>query len=185
MRECGAKKPQLTFVCCWTKDKTRTWSGTVWGLYNALGKHFDITEIDVAEKRSLPQRIMAKLLRRRNDMQVGNILRHRAFLDRECEGKDVFQFAEYCQAPNANTYLYIDNCAEWIWNTCHEDPQHAAYAFPDSRLPDMKICGVRSKMQHDDILRAKGVFCMGEWLRKYLIERCGAPSERVTVVGGG
>lgn len=80
-------------------------------------------------------------------MSVDNIRKWRGTINKQCEGKNVFQFAEYCDTPKARTFLYIDLNVEWHWNTYHEDPFISHHAF-NGHFPDIKMFRRRFEMQH-------------------------------------
>ena len=111
----------MYFLVAWGKDKQRAWSGTNWGLFQALSKRMDVRDVDITVKNTLKERIINKLRRGRksSDMGISSTLKGREIALRAVEDggpRDaVFQFAEVlpdsCGIP---TYLYVDLTADYV-----------------------------------------------------------------------
>lgn len=61
----GKGLPPLYFCAEWARDKAATWSGTTWALHEALGRHFDVRDVELSQgRRSLASRALGKLRRK-------------------------------------------------------------------------------------------------------------------------
>lgn len=174
----------LYYVINWNKaDKTKTWSGTGYSIYKALQKYFEVEDISIP-KDNLIVKFYKKLISGRNfNSTAKDILRKRRILNNKCKGKIVFQFGEYVDHPSSKTYIYQDLNVEHLLMLSRENRELFHYAVGTHDSTDFLVdrCALQNQYYHS----STGIFCMGHWLKEYLIKECHVPAEKVTHVGGG
>lgn len=176
---------ELMFLCAWdAEQKEKTWSGTPWSLLTALRRHMAVRDVNVEETVTLPRRIASRLwYRGKNEFHVPQIRSLRPRLNELCRGRAVFQFTEYVDTPEADTYIYIDLNVQYlhdVWQSRSPLYEYTGFGRFSPRRLRQRLRSQTAYFRH-----AKGVFCMGEWLARYLTEECGVPAEKVHAVGGG
>jgi len=172
----------LSYIITWNKsDKTKTWSGTGYSIYKALQKYFDIEEILVPED-NIVIRCFKKLLKT-GFITKGDIHRRRKILNKKCKGKIIFQFTEYVNESSAHTYIYQDLNVEHLLMLSKYKYELFCYAVGNTKV--YHHLEKRCVLQKEYYRNASGVFCMGHWLKDYLINECNVSSEKVFHVGGG
>lgn len=176
------------FLVEWQKNKEATWSGTCWGLYNALNKHLNITDYNLcdSELNVFFHKCMRKLKIEKNDMNLPSIIRQKHKLRKKLEQKEctIFQFAEILpDTPYRKTYIYQDLSVDYIKYMYNNLPStFAVSAFQNQPYYAIEK---RALFQNEYYKNCSGIFTMGQWLAHDLIERCGLPSNKVHHVGGG
>lgn len=176
-------KPQLTYIIKWNKvDKTKTWSGTGYSIYKALKKYFEVEDIPIPED-NLFYKCYKKLIGGKSSSHTKDILKKRKFLNNICKEKMVFQFAEYVNHPSAKTYIYQDLNVEYLLMLSRNNQELYQYAWGNKC--DANFWVDRCNLQNEYYQSATGIFCMGHWLKEYLIKECNIPYEKVVHVGGG
>lgn len=179
----------LFFLVEWNKTRERTWSGTPWGLYCSLQKHFEIIDIDTnAGKFERLISLVYRKISHRDGMGLLNI-RYQRFRIKKMLRKNkgcskALQFSETLpESPNIATYIYID-----------EDVNHVKLLYEEERETfkksnfnylDYSSIKARNKSQVDYLEKCAGVFTMGAWLKESLIERLALKRDKVHHVGGG
>lgn len=177
---------KLYYVVNWGKDKKKAWSGTNYGLYVALSKLFQIKEIELQSSQDiLPIRVLNKILHK-NDFEIKNIIRERNKILKSLHRKEsiFFQFSEII--PDNDyffTYIYQDLSASYIKYISSEN--NKIFKYSGFSINSTKSIYDRCKMQENYYENCKGIFTMGKWLEKDLIERCGFSRDKVHHVGGG
>lgn len=177
---------KLYYVVNWGNDKLKAWSGTNYGLYVALSKKFQIKEIELHDSYAC---WISKVLNKifcLSDFGVKNIISNRNRILKSLHNKrsTFFQFAEVIPDNDQfSTYIYQDLSVSYIKYLSEENNKIFKYSGFSSNRKD-SICN-RYKMQGRYYMNCKGIFTMGKWLEKDLIERCGIPKEKVHHVGGG
>ena len=104
-------------------------------------------------------------------------------MNERCKGKTVFQFGEYVNHPSSTTYIYQDANVEHFMRLSQENRSLFDYAV--GSLNNTAYLKSRSALQNEYYESATGIFCMGHWLKDYLINECHVSEEKVVHVGGG
>lgn len=176
----------LYYVVNWGKDRQRAWSGTNYGLYVALSNFFQIKEIELQDfKTNLVVKILNKILRQ-NDLGVKNIIsnRDRILKSLHNEKSIFFQFSEIIPDNEYfSTYIYQDLSVSYVKYLAEGNNEIFKYSgfYNNSRT----TINNRYHIQNKYYKNCKGIFTMGKWLEKDLIDRCGFPENKVHHVGGG
>lgn len=175
----------IYFLVEWHKDKKKTWSGTCWGLYSALQKYIKVKDIDIHE--SYFCRIVRKIFKIDSQLGLRNIILKRNNVKRHLRGDKnaiVFQFAEVIKdTENINTYLYIDVDVNYVKHL--HDNELEIFNLSNFSSANLSSINIRNESQLAYLTNCRGVFTMGNWLKKSLIERLNISPERVHHVGGG
>lgn len=177
----------MYFLANWSKDKARTWSGTCWGLFHALMKYYDVKDINVNRKKSLVERILRKISIIKSDMDLNDIITIRKQLMPKfsiCEESLIFQFKEYIPTTvHIKSFIYQDLTVSYVKYMATHLPE----LFKISGFQYFTLDAIERKLalEREYQQSCTGIFCMGEWLRKYLIDTIGIASNRVHAVGGG
>ncbi len=96
----------------------------------------------------------------------------------------VFQFAEIMSdKPNLKTYIYQDLSVSYV-KYMEENLPHVFQISGFQGNPKASI-DRRALVQDKYYENCTGIFTMGKWYAKDLVERCGIPSNKVHHVGGG
>ena len=176
------------FLADWGNNKQAAWSGTCWGLYTALQKHREVTDWDLTEGR-IPvyyHKLMRKLHLEKHDLSMTHINRQRRRLqrllgDRACT---VFQFSEVLPDTGwRKTFVYQDLSADYVRYMYENRPD----IFPISGFGNLSGDAIkrRATFQNGYYATCSGIFTMGQWFAKDLVDRCGIPKAKVHHVGGG
>lgn len=171
----------------WARKKELTWSGTNYGLYNAIRKRIPLGDIDL--ERIKPP-LLARILRRfgrtiEQDLGFSQIFRQRkALANRGLHGV-ILQFAEVLEdSDDLSTFIYQDLSVDYLSYMYHNLPEVFAVSSYQNTKPD--YIEKRRNLQNDYYVNhCKGIFTMGEWLRLDLIKRTGINPSKVFAVGGG
>ena len=117
----------IYYLVNWGSDKQRAWSGTNWGLYQALKKRMDVYDIDTTIGMTL-NRILYKLHLKSRDMDMANIKKGankaKAVIAKNGMKDAVFQFSE--MLPNSfgmPTYIYFDLSVDRVAYMREHDPE--------------------------------------------------------------
>ena len=178
----------MHYLVNWGKDKQKAWSGTCWGLFNALKKYCDgMTDIYLSDSPTvdLCTRFVRKIRRAGGDLDLSHIKRSRRKVQRLLGNSKctVFQFAEIIpDTENKKTYIYMDLSVDYV-------------RYMSENLPDVfsvsgfQNCGeeavkARNMSQLAYFRNSSGIFTMGRWLAKDLVERSGIPESKVYPIGG-
>ena len=183
---------KLGFVCAWEKDKQKSWSGTNWGLYTALQKHYEVIDVDTgeSEKRSTvlyrgTRKIKRMLGLSAPDMSLSRMESLEPKIESMLKSADypLFQFEELPKAYNGDQYIYIDLHAGFVKKLFDTDKKtFALSAYQD--VPQKNIYA-RTAQQDEFFEHAAGIFTMGHWLKKELVDTYGISEDKVFSVGGG
>lgn len=181
----------MYFIVSWGKDKQSSWSGTNWGLYQALSKYCTIKDICVPSNQdSFIRRILRRLFTFfYRDFDYASVLKNRALLKGKFANKSeiniIFQFAEIIEdSINCRTYIYGDVSAVYMSFLYQTDKKTFAYSG-FNLLTNKSYLVKRAKLQLDYYKKCTGIFTMGQWLKNDLIERCKIFPDKIHHVGGG
>lgn len=178
---------KIYFLAEWAKDRSRTWSGTCYGLYKALEKKTEI--VDVNLNSNILIRIILRLYKRilchdKSDMGLAKMMLYRYFYLLTNRGGKIFQFAEFVfDSKEQSTYIYQDLSASYVEYMAKN--KQDVFAVSDYQDVPLSVIEKRSKIQTEYYQTCSGIFTMGRWLAKDLVERCGINEDKVFHVGGG
>ena len=182
----------LYFIVSWAKNKERTWSGTCYGLYISLSKYFKVEDIEINEdKISTIKRRWNKYLGRiysiKYNLSVKGTLKNRLNLTSLIQQKEpgiVFQFSEeFLDLKDYPSYIFQDLSQVYVkYLSEHNRSIYKYSGFYQFKESDIKK---RAYMQQEYYKKCKGIFTMGEWCKRDIINRCGICPEKVHAVGGG
>lgn len=183
----GIRSKRMNFCAEWAKDRKCSWSGTSWGIRQALSQRFEIHDVELAHTSSaLSYEYRLRNRLGRKDFDLGKMRFQQRQYERE--GYDAtnlfFQFSEVPDVCDGERhYIYQDLPVEWVWR-CHcDDPQTFKYsAYEGITKRAMKA---RLSQQRRFYELCAGVFTMGAWVADYLVDVCGLPQAKVHHVGGG
>ena len=177
---------KLNFIVRWDKIKEKTWSGTSYSLFLSLQKFFNIHEIQLI---NIP--IWKKILLRifiGKDLGRYDLLKNRKDITRNLNISNqkniVFQFTDIIKdSENTNTFVYQDMSVSYIKYMYKRTPERIA----NSEFDNIPIENIekREQMEKEYFNTCSGIFTMGEWYKKFLIEKCQIEPSKVHHVGGG
>ena len=178
---------KLYYIAQWGNDRRKAWSGTYYSLFESLKDKFEL--IDTPMEQSFSTKIRNALVRRNLFVKYDFTLS-----DLKKSGKKVLssiddtrfctlQFAELPMRKDAHNYVYLDMCPRYIEEVLLTDPVIKEHYF--RKNADMKALRKRCETQEAFLKECAGIFTMGEWLAKYIVERLGVDPERVHCVQAG
>lgn len=178
----------IYFLVAWASKKQRTWSGTCWGLFQALSSITDVRDICITVPTPLIIRLLRKLHLMKDDSDIHRLKKQRAIASpiiKEEGHKDaLIQFGDViddsCGTP---TYLYIDMSADAMVHLMKSDP--STFSVSGRQVCSAKTLIKRASIQNKYFENCSGVFTMGQWMADDLIHRQGIAYEKVHHVGGG
>lgn len=183
---------ELLYCAEWAKDRERSWSGTTYGLRQALCAHFQLRDFDLSNcSESLFFRLNNRV---RNYLGIRDFeLTKMRMQQSECNKHSsdfkkaaIFQFSEVPAVENGEShYIYQDLPVEWLWNCRNDNPELFKYTGSYYQNISTSAFKARLRLQRQFYSDCRGVFTMGNWLAKYLVQECGLPNEKIHHVGGG
>lgn len=180
---------KIYYIVNWGHDKERSWSGTNFGIYKALKKIIDVDDINICENthKSIITRVLNKLFRKSSDLGLAQIKRSRRLVENYIARKEkapIFQFAEImCDDRGMSTYIYQDLSVSYVKFMSENCP--SIFQLSGFGNVDKRFIIHRYQLQMNYYIQCKGIFTMGKWLQKDLVERCGISENKVHHVGGG
>lgn len=174
------------FICNWNiENPEKTWSGIPYSLQGALQKHCNWQTVNVDHRVSLLHRILNKLHIYVNDLDIHSMVYWNTALSKRIKKRDVvFQFAEYINIKDVNTFFYCDITVDYCLWLKRNNPR----LFDLSNFVGQTEYRLqkRAKYQLDYMQnRCTGIFTMGRWMRDWLINNAGVSAEKVHHAGGG
>lgn len=186
------EKQKLGFICAWGKDRKKTWSGTIDGLFCSLGDYFELIEYDSGIENKSIEAVIYKVLRKirkqlgyfKPDMELERM----AIMERKiCKQiKDEYPLLMFEECPITmaeRSYIYMDCHAGYVKRLYEEMPD--VFRMSGFQQFTEEVIIKREKHQRYFLNHAAGIFTMGKWLRKELIENYNLPLDKVFSVGGG
>lgn len=193
-REVITNMSKIIFACQWGKNKKRAWSGTYYGLYTALQNYYDIENFDLSYSNYKYNPIIAfnyikeKALRQTcfYDFGIGRLKAfNKVAVTKFSHNQDeiIVQFGECPNVPGIKSFVYQDLHVGYVKKMYNYMPE----IFKISGYQHLRKKAIyrREKVQRDFYSNVTGIFTMGKWLEKELIEVYGMPKDRVFHVGGG
>lgn len=185
----------ILFACSWGKEKEKAWSGTKYSIYMSIKKYYELIEITYNPKIGLDiwfiknkiknyiQRILGTY---QPDMNILSINHYNNVIKKKKIQKKYvcLSFEECPDIKNIHSYVYQDLCAgyiKYLYYNCSD-------IFKKSGFQDNseEVILKREQMQKEFFLnRVAGIFAMGKWYKKWLVDTYNIPEEKVHHVGGG
>lgn len=184
---------KIYYAVAWAKDRTKTWSGTGYHLYEAFKKKGEVYDCSL-QLNSLQKNIIKILHVNIVNGKFKSLFRF-SKLEKNWKSKKLQKFldAKGGQIPliqledlkinYKDVYLYQDlSIDSLIW--CKKNyPKYYEYSgFQENGSKDLRK---KKAYQNAVYKKAKGIFTMGRWLAENLIEYSNIPQEKIHWVGGG
>lgn len=176
------------YLVQWGDSKEKAWSGTNWHLYKALQNYLELVDIDIPITPT--PSFFQQLFNLKSDQpdvglrvtkQGGKYAK--TFLPKR-DNITLLQFAENVfNKKDVRTYIYQDLSVSYLKFIVENDPQ----LFSFSGFQDNPYSAILKRAKYQDAYYStcSGIFTMGKWLAKDMIERCHIKSSKVHAVGGG
>lgn len=184
------KPKKLHFVVNWNSSNInpKAWSGTNYGLFKSLKKYFDVIDVNVYNRMvsNWFYRLYAKFFVHR-DLGLREVKNSRKKLKSILKSGDfsiIFQFAEIVESTDQHpSYIYQDLSVSYVDHMCKKLPE----IFAVSGFANIGSKYIEERMEYQNVYyhNCRGIFTMGEWFRKYLVDECHISSDKVWHVGGG
>lgn len=176
----------IYYVCPWGHNPAHSWSGTYLALSNALKKQSNLIDINVKEKKIT----RIKQIFNRHTSFVKYYFSYDDIKNFDPWGKklipsenaDVFSFFEMDIPRKNRGYVYQDMCIDYIDNVILKD---ALLTKCFRKNVSYKVINIRKAKQKEYYKECQGIFVMGEWLKRYMIDKMGIPAEKIHCVGAG
>ncbi len=176
----------IYYICQWGNDRARAWSGTNLALLNALKKKSKIIEVNV--KQQLSTRFEHFLYSRTKFVKYGfwydDIKKFNPWGKSliPSQNVDILSFFEMDIPEKDRGYIYQDMCVDYIDNVILKD-EKLKHCF--RRNASQKVIKIRKTKQKEYYEKCSGIFVMGEWLKRYMVERVGIREDKIHCVGAG
>lgn len=182
------------FINKWDKgNKEKSWSGTPFGLWNALTeKKVDVFPVDldygfldnfIVKMVHLAEGIFSIDGSDLIESFIGARIQRRFFESNDIKGPAI-AFGEAKTQKLKDTYYYIDCSVDYAYRCFNSSDSFAQYV-PLSKRRRHSLISKREKYALYCYRNCKGIFTMGQWLADDLVQMTGLPSEKVHCVGGG
>lgn len=170
----------MYFVNSWEK-RNSAWSGTPQGLYHALLKKVDVSEINPVGHMGAVATIGCKLLMGLPSLyQIQKKINENETIN---TGTPLLCFGEYHTKAVADSYCYQDLSVDYLFRLRKSKSPVADWAL-DKRIMTAFV-KKKNEMARQFYEDCAGVFTMSSWLREDLIKHTGLPKNKVHCVGGG
>lgn len=179
----------IYYVAKWQKERQKTWSGTVWGIYTALKKIYTVQDIELPNKKTFCERFLRILHIRRPNFEMRDNKHAEKFCNKilrnDTTTKIIFQFAEIVKdTPQQKTYIYQDLSVDYVWYMYKHLPHIYKLSNFQGLIP--KDIERRRSIQNDYYQHhCSGIFTMSKWLANDLITRTKISPSMVHHIGGG
>lgn len=183
---------KILYVCAWDKKKERTWSGTTFSLFKALGRKTNVLDKGILLNRyeNLVIKLSSFKVIGRKIRNVTSFNKSRDYffqkkLDKYVENDSesiVFHVGNSGICDN-QSYSYIDLSIDSLYYFKEKKPELFQYSSFEN-IP-LTIIDDKRKRQKVVFENLNGIFTMSKWLANNLVEYSGLPKEKVHWVGGG
>lgn len=186
---------KLFFLRKWNDSgEEGTWSGTPYGILNALKKSLGEKNVDaVAIDYNIVERIGLKVVHGilkalsvdgcdMPDIYIEGYIANRHL--KSVENEPVIVFTECDTAKIKDTYLFIDCSVDYAYR-CHLNNIEFARYVPFGKRRKHSLLIERNKSAIKFYRECKGIFTMGQWLADDLVHNTDIKPEKVHCVGGG
>lgn len=186
---------KLFFLRKWNDNGMEgTWSGTPYGILDALKKCLGEKDIDIVDMNyDILEKIGLKVVRGALkvfsvdgcDVPERYIEERIANCSLKCsKKKPVIAFAECNTEKTKDTYLFIDCSVDYAYR-CHRNSVEFAKYVPFGKQRNHSLLAVRNRNAAKFYRECKGIFTMGQWLADDLVSYTGISRNKVHCVGGG
>lgn len=171
----------LTYLVHWGKNKETAWSGTNYSLYKALSKYYHVDDINLKFPKLLSV-FMHRVLRL--DWFAGGFYELRYFRHKHkgIKGKVLQMSGIVDSSDGTQSYIYNDLSVSYVEYMRDNLPD--VFAVSDFQRANSSLIHKQAMAQSQFYDRCTGIFCMGHWLRKFLIDN-GLPENKAIYAGGG
>ena len=172
---------KITYLVRWGKNKETAWSGTNYSLYKALSKYYLVDDVNLKFPKLISV-VMHRLLHL--DWFAGGWYELRYFRRKykDIKGK-VLQMSGIVDADSATkSYIYNDLSVSYVEYMKEHLPE--VFAVSDFQNANPALLHRQALAQMRFYEKCTGIFCMGHWLRRFLIES-GLSERKVIYSGGG
>ena len=156
----------LVFACSWDADRSKSWSGTHFALFNALGEHYNVIDFDMNLFHSPRLQILNKVLKYK--LKVNTSGHFDSLLRKKYPHMPVFQFGDCPVAESNISYPYID----MAWKEVRDLYYNNNSVFRFSNYAGFKEAEIERKYEKQSGFfkkaNCKAIFCMGKWMAKDL-----------------
>lgn len=173
---------KIKFVSSWDNFDKATWSGTPYGIYQALSKKADVELVDasVKSKNSTLQSIKTKIEELNANIKVLKIgIEKLNQLNIEDQSEPMLVFSEYNSKNAKSMYCYQDLSVDFLIRSGRLSKKGILSPILN------KSYKRKNKIALDFYKSCAGIFTMSEWLREDLIKNTRLPEDKVHAVGGG
>lgn len=171
----------LTYLIHWGKNKETAWSGTNHSLYKALSKYYNVNDVNLKFPKFMSV-FMHRILRL--DWFAGGFY-ELLYFRRKHKGikGSVLQMQGIVDAnTDTQSYIYNDLSVSYVEYMREHLPEVFHVSGFQGATPAIIHKQALAQKQYYDT--CTGIFCMGHWLRNYLVGT-GLPDSKVVHVGGG
>lgn len=179
---------KIYYLVDWIFPKKATWSGTPFGVLNALEKKIKVVDVDINNKKGTRlERGIVKRIERLPDMSLAlvlyNRIKHRIH---NKEKKIILQLSEVIfNDKYTKTYIYHDLTYKYLYDLYKNNRETFNYSGNKGRACSFMM-NLRSRYEmYYHKKKCSCVFCMGKWLYNILIEKYNYSPDKVCHVGGG
>lgn len=121
---------ELGFVCAWEKSREKSWSGTHYGLYSNLCRHYNIIDVDIGENRDLftkTESTICKLIKKifkYDDMNLSAIKKRNRVVKKWSKDNDIplIQFDECLFDHSHFQFIYQDLNVGYVKRMAMDEP---------------------------------------------------------------
>ena len=178
---------KLYYICQWGNDRKKAWSGTYASLFERLQDKFEL--MDTPIKQSFTTKLRNTMVRREWFIKYDfsySVLRKqgkKAINSINDRNFCTLQFEELPMRKDSHHYIYLDMCAQYIEEVLLTDPVTKQHYF--RKNADFNALHKRCQTQNHFLRECSGIFTMGEWLARYLVERLEVDPTRVHCIRAG
>lgn len=181
-------KKDLGFIVFWQdrNNKETTWSGTPLSLYNALCNYYNIVECDLSKLtfNSFARKVYSRISNKTfalGEFKINSFYINKVFS--KYNRIPAIRFEEGLSRDNVSSYIYQDLCVDYLDKMRRNDPE--LYAVSGFAHLESKMLSKRLENQRLNYKNSAGIFTMGRWLQKYIIENYDVDKNKVHHIGGG
>ncbi|MDD5901304.1 MAG: glycosyltransferase family 4 protein [Lachnospiraceae bacterium] len=184
---------EINYIEKWDrKGRSYTWSGTSYGLFQALEKE-GIKIIDVPingrplDKLNYYFRRLFLTLRKKNDFEVSQIRQTEKQLAKSTRMKaniPSLMFTQYRSKYIKDSYVFIDFSVQYLLELRKNQKELMDFTPLNNGIPE-KYVSERNAIVEEWTRECRGIFTMSSYLAKDFTERLGIPEKKVHYVGGG
>ena len=172
---------KLTYLVHWGKNKETAWSGTNYSLYKALSKYYHVNDINLKFPKLIAI-FMHRVLRL--DWFAGGFfeLQYFRWKHKNVKGKVLQMSGIVDSDADTQSYIYNDLSVSYVEYMKNHLPN--VFAVSDFQHANPALIHKQAVAQSKFYENCTAIFCMGHWLRKFLVDS-GLPESKVVYAGGG